>query len=91
MRKITATLEDFEDWLRERGHDKLMGEDNFRIYIQMGLASLFFNNSSLLMSYILNQLGFPAERINDRVRFEVARRVREIKVDFYRFEISIEN
>lgn len=27
-----ATLEEFEMWLREREYDKMMGEENFRVF-----------------------------------------------------------
>ncbi|HDD36223.1 MAG TPA: hypothetical protein ENF50_01990 [Archaeoglobus veneficus] len=91
MRKIKLTLDEFEDWLRCRGYNSMMGEQNFRMFLDVGLAGLFFSNSSLLFSYILSSLGLPAERIADRIKFEVGRRIREIKADKYYLELTLEN
>ncbi len=89
-RKITLTIEEFERWLRNRGYDKRMGEENFRIFLNMGLAGLFFVNSSLLMGYIFSSLGLPSERISDKVRFEIGRKVKFIRANSNSLEIEIE-
>jgi hypothetical protein len=78
-KKIAVTLQEFEKWLRERGYDKRMGEQNFKMFLDMGLAGLFFVNSALLMGYIFSSLGLPSERVSDKVRFELGRRIKEIK------------
>ncbi len=88
-RKITLTLHDFERWLRDRGYDKRMGEQNLRLFLDMGLAGLFFLNSALLMGYIFSSLGLPSERISDKVRFEVGRKVKDIKASRDYLEIEI--
>ncbi len=88
-KRITLTMEEFERWLRERGYDKRMGEENFRIFLNMGLAGLFFVNSSLLMGYIFSSLGLPSERISDKVRFEIGRRVKFVRADRNGLEIEI--
>ena len=88
-KKVTLTLQDFERWLRERGYDKRMGEENFRTFLEMGLAGLFFVNSTLLMGYIFTSLGLPSERISDKVRFEIGKRVKFIRADTYSLEIEI--
>jgi hypothetical protein len=78
-KKIAVTLQEFEKWLRERGYDRRMGEQNFKMFLDMGLAGLFFVNSALLMGYIFSSLGLPSERVSDKVRFELGRRIKEIK------------
>mgnify|MGYP000737019688 CR=1 FL=1 len=88
-RKITLTLHDFERWLRDRGYDKRMGEQNLRLFLDMGLAGLFFLNSALLMGYIFSSLGLPSERISDNIRFEVGRKVKDIKASRDYLEIEI--
>ncbi len=88
-RRITLTLDEFENWLRDRGYDKRMGEENFRLFLDMGLAGLLFVNSSLLMGYIFTSLGLPSERISDKVRFEVGRRIKTIRASRDRLEIEI--
>jgi hypothetical protein len=87
--KVVITLKDFEDWLKSRGYDKRMGEDNFRVFLEIGLSGLFFMNSSLLMAYIFSNLGLPSERIADKVRFEIGRRIKSIKAERDRLEIVI--
>jgi len=78
-KKLTLTIKDFEKWLRERGYDKRMGEQNFQLFLDFGLAGLLFVNSSLLMGYIFSNLGFPSERIAENVRFKLGQRIKEIK------------
>jgi hypothetical protein len=89
MKKISLTIEEFEKWLRDRGYDKRMGEQNFQIFLNVGLAGLFFMNSSLLMGYIFSSLGLPSERITDKVRFEIGKRIREIKASKDYLEVVI--
>jgi len=89
MKKISLTIEEFEKWLRDRGYDKRMGEQNFQIFLSVGLAGLFFMNSSLLMGYIFSSLGLPSERITDKVRFEIGKRIKEIKASKDYLEVVI--
>ncbi len=88
-KKLTLTIREFERWLRDRGYDKRMGEQNFRIFLDMGLAGLFFVNSALLMGYIFSSLGLPSERITDKVRFEIGKRIKSIKAEKDYLEIEI--
>ncbi len=87
--KIRLTIDEFEDWLRERGYDKMMGEQNLHIFLSVGLAGLFFANSALLMGYIYSNLGLPSERIADRVKLEVGRRVKRIEAEWDYLEIDV--
>ncbi|RLI79549.1 hypothetical protein DRP07_10000 [Archaeoglobales archaeon] len=88
--KIEITLDEFEDWLLQRGYDNLMGDENFRMFLQLGMASLFFTNSALLMSCIFSKLGLQSERIDHRARFAISRKIKEIKADHYRISITLE-
>ncbi len=88
-KKISLTLQEFERWLRERGYDKRMGEQNFRLFLEMGLAGLFFVNSALLMGYVFSSIGLPSERISDKVRFEIGRRITNIRASKDYLEIEI--
>jgi len=90
MKKLKMTLDEFEDWLRDRGYNSMMGEDNLKLYLNIGLAGLFFSNSSLLFSYIFSHLGLPAERLADRIKFEVGKKVREIKADKFNLELVLD-
>jgi|Deesub1362A_J573_1020465.scaffolds.fasta_scaffold00354_48 hypothetical protein len=86
---IKATIGDFEDWLRDRGYNVRMGEDNFRMFLSMGFSGLLFNNSALLMSFIFSKLGLSSERINEKVRFELSRKVEKINVSKDSLEIVV--
>ncbi len=88
-KKVTLTIREFERWLRDRGYDKRMGEQNFRTFLDMGLAGLFFVNSALLMGYVFSSLGLPSERITDKVRFEIGKRIKCIKAEKDYLEIEI--
>ncbi|HID43145.1 MAG TPA: hypothetical protein EYP30_05105 [Archaeoglobaceae archaeon] len=88
LKDIRIDIKDFEEWLKERGYDSLMHKDHFKIYLDVGLAGLFFSNSPLLLSYIFTKLGLPSERISPRVRIELGRKVREIKVGKDYLEIN---
>ncbi len=90
IRKLRITADEFEDWLRERGYARMMGEENLRIYMSRGMASHFFSNSSLLMSCIFTKLGMPSGRVVERIRNEIGKRVKKIYADFYVLEIEIE-
>jgi hypothetical protein len=79
LRSLRITLENFEEWLRSRGYDGIMGEKNLNLFLDIGLVGLFFSNSSLLMSYILTQLGLPSERLADKIKFEVGRKIKELR------------
>ena len=88
--KIRISIDEFEDWLRERGYDKRLGEENLRIFLDVGLAGLFFANSALLMSCIYTNLGLPSERIADKIRLELGRKIKRIEAawDFIEIEIT---
>ncbi len=88
--KIEITLDEFEDWLLQRGYDNMMGDENLRMFLQLGMASLFFTNSALLMSCIYSKLGLQSERIDYRARFAISRKVKEIKADHYKITILLE-
>ncbi|MFN3383502.1 MAG: hypothetical protein ACK401_01235 [Archaeoglobaceae archaeon] len=83
---ITLRIEEFEDWLRSRGYDAMMGEQNLRAFLNLGFASLLFSNSNLLISFLLSRFGITGER--EKIRFEVAKRIRSISAS--RDEIKIE-
>lgn len=89
QKAIQATIEDFEDWLRDRGYNVRMGEDNFRMFLSMGFSGLLFSNSALLMSFIFSKLGFSSERVNEKVRFELSRRIEKINVSRDSLEIVV--
>lgn len=90
MKRIEVTLDEFENWLLERGYDNLMGDEHFRMFLQLGMASLFFTNSPLLMSCIYAKLGLQSERVDLRVRYAIARTVREIRADKYGISILLD-
>lgn len=83
---ITLKIEDFEEWLRSRGYDRMMGEQNLRTFLSLGFASLLFSNSNLLFSFLLSQFAVTGER--EKIRFEIAKRVRYISAS--KEEIKIE-
>jgi hypothetical protein len=87
--KVEITLDEFENWLLERGYDDLMG-GHFRTFLELGMASLFFTNSALLMSCIYSKLGLQSERVDIRARFAIARKVREISADKYKLTILLD-
>jgi len=91
LKKVKVTADDFEDWLRERGYAKMMGEENLRLYLSKGMAGLFFSNSNLLMSCLFTKLGIPSDRVVEKVRSEVGRKVRKIYADNYTLEIEFGN
>ncbi|WP_290596917.1 MULTISPECIES: hypothetical protein [unclassified Archaeoglobus] len=85
-------IEDFEEWLRERGYDLMMGEENFRLYLNLGFSSLLFYNSNLLFSFILDKVGVRSsdgERVSDRLRFEIAKRIRRLSASKDEIEIKL--
>ncbi len=84
------TIGDFETWLRERGYDLMMGEGNFQLYLQLGFASLLFYNSNLLFSFILDKIGVRSEeRVPDRLRFEIAKKIKRITASSTEIEIEL--
>ncbi len=87
--RIEANIDDFEKWLRERGYDERLGKDGLEALKTLGFSSLLFNNSPLLISFILSKLGLPSERVNERVRFEVAKRIESIVADKHRLVVVI--
>ncbi len=84
-------MDEFEEWLRERGYDLMMGEQNFRIYLNLGFSALLFYNSNLLFSFILDRIGFKTaeERFPDRIRFEIAKRLKRIEATRDKIEIEL--
>ncbi|MEM0350921.1 MAG: hypothetical protein QXU61_04035, partial [Archaeoglobaceae archaeon] len=79
-------IEEFENWLRGRGYDKMMGEQNLKSYLNLGFAPLLFSNSNLLMSFLFSHLKVSGER--EKVRFELAKRIKSISAS--KEEIRIE-
>jgi hypothetical protein len=89
---VKFKIEDFEEWLRERGYDLMMGEENFRLYLSLGFSSLLFYNSNLLFSFILDKVGVRSsdgERVSDRLRFEIAKRIRRLSASKDEMEIEL--
>ena len=87
---VKLTIQDFETWLRERGYDLMMGEENFRTYLNLGFSSLLFYNSNLLFSFILDKMGVKTEeRVPDRIRFEIAKRIRKISASKDEIEMEL--
>jgi hypothetical protein len=89
---VKFRIEDFEEWLRERGYDLMMGEENFRLYLNLGFSSLLFYNSNLLFSFILDKVGVRSsdgERVSDRLRFEIAKRIRRLSASKDEIEIKL--
>jgi hypothetical protein len=87
LQNLRINIEDFRKWLEERGYDNLMHEENLRLFLNIGLAGLFFSGSSLLLHYIFTKLGLPSERVSPKVRIELGRRVKEIKASKDHLEI----
>lgn len=83
---ITLRIEDFEGWLRARGYDRMMGEQNLKTFLNLGFASLLFSNSNLLISFLISQ--FPTTGEREKIRFEIAKKIRSISAS--RNEIRIE-
>ncbi|MET1124312.1 MAG: hypothetical protein ABWW66_03480 [Archaeoglobaceae archaeon] len=83
------SLSEFEEWLRARGYDRMMGEENFRQFLSLGLASLLFQNSNLLIAFIFNKLGVEMERIEPRIRFAVGKKVKKIVATHDELEIEL--
>lgn len=86
---ITLRIEDFEEWLRSRGYDKMMGEKNLRAFLNLGFAPLLFSNSNLLISFLLSHLSVVGER--ERARFEIAKKIRSISASMEEIKIEIES
>lgn len=88
---MKLAIEDFEEWLRERGYDLMMGEENLRLYLELGFTALLFYNSNLLFAFILDKLGMktPGERVQDRVRFEIAKRINRLAATKTEIEIEL--
>ncbi|MBO8179254.1 MAG: hypothetical protein H0Z19_02040 [Archaeoglobus sp.] len=88
---MKLSMDEFEEWLRERGYDLMMGEQNFRIYLDLGFSALLFYNSNLLFSFILDRIGVKTadERVPDRLRFEIAKRLKRIEATKDRIEIEL--
>lgn len=84
-------MDEFEEWLRERGYDLMMGEQNFRLYLDLGFSALLFYNSNLLFSFILDKIGVKTadERVPDRLRFEIAKRLKRIEATKDKIEIEL--
>lgn len=85
------SIVDFETWLRERGYDLMMGEENFQVYLKLGFSSLLFYNSNLLFSFILDKIGVKKsdERVPDRMRFEIAKKINRISASKDEIEIDL--
>lgn len=88
--RIKASIEDFRNWLEERGYGARLGEAGLNAFLDSGFPALFFSNSQLLFAFIYSNLGLESERVNERVRFELARRINAIFVekDYMEIEFS---
>ncbi len=86
--RIRATIEDFKEWLEKRGYRERMGDEGLETFLNAGFPSLFFSNSALLYAFIYTKLGIPSERINERVRFEVAKKINAIFIERDYLEIE---
>lgn len=84
---ISLRIEDFEEWLRSRGYDKMMGEQNLRAFLKLGFATLLFSNSNLLISFLLSQFSVLGER--EKIRFEIAKRIRSISASTEEIRIEL--
>jgi len=88
--RIKASLEDFQKWLEERGYEKMMGREGFLAFLNLGFPALLFNNSSLLYAFIFTKLGFPRERAPEKLKFEIAKRIKAIFAERDYLEIEFE-
>lgn len=86
--RIRATIDEFREWLEKRGYKERMGEEGLETFLNTGFPSLFFSNSALLYAFIYSKLGVPSERINERIRFELAKRITAIFVERDYMEIE---
>ena len=59
-------------------------------FLNLGFAPLLFQGSNLLISFILQKLGFPSERISEKVRFVVGRRIKVVKATKNELEIELD-
>jgi len=84
---IDLNISEFEEWLRSRGYDKMMGEQNFRAFLSLGFATLLFSNSNLLISFLLHILKAQGER--EKVRFEIAKKIKAISATKEKITIEI--
>uniref|UniRef100_A0A7J2TJZ4 Uncharacterized protein n=1 Tax=Archaeoglobus fulgidus TaxID=2234 RepID=A0A7J2TJZ4_ARCFL len=84
---MNLRISDFEDWLRSRGYDKMMGEQNFREFLKLGFATLLFSNSNLLVSFLLHSLKVQGER--EKARFEIAKKIKAISATKDEIRIDI--
>lgn len=86
--RVRASMDDFRRWLEERGYRERMGDAGFEAFINSGFPSLFFSNSQLLFAFIYSSLGLQSERVNERVRFELAKRISAIFMERDYMEIE---
>ncbi len=88
--RIRVSMDDFRRWLEERGYRERMGSAGFEAFLNSGFPALFFSNSQLLFSFIYSSLGLQSERVNERVRFELAKRISAIFMerDYMEIEFS---
>ena len=86
--RIRATIDEFREWLEKRGYKERMGDEGLETFLNTGFPSLFFSNSALLFAFIYTKLGVPSERINERIRFELAKRITAIFIERDYLEIE---
>ncbi|AIY90584.1 hypothetical protein [Geoglobus acetivorans] len=88
--RLKASIDDFRKWLEERGYRQRLGDGGLNAYLESGFPALFFSNSQLLYAFIYSNLGFESERVNERIRFELARRINAIflEKDYMEIEFS---
>lgn len=86
--RIRASMDDFRKWLEDRGYAERMGRAGFEAFLSSGFPALFFGNSQLLFAFIYSSLGLESERVNERVRFELAKRISAIFMERDYMEIE---
>ncbi len=86
--RIRAKIEEFKEWLEERGYKERMGDEGIDAFLSSGFPSLFFSNSNLLYAFIYSKIGLGSERVNERIRFELAKRINAIFIERDYFEIE---
>jgi len=87
--RVKATIDEFREWLEKRGYKERMGDEGLETFLNTGFPPLFFSNSALLYAFIYSKLGVPSERINERIRFELAKRITAIFVERDYLEIEL--
>jgi len=86
--RVRAGIDEFREWLEERGYADRMGKEGIDAFLSSGFPSLFFTNSNLLYAFIYSRIGLGSERVNEKVRFELAKRINAIFIERDYFEME---